>query len=478
MGLFSKNNDKPEHVFTEAQVNKLVDKAISQVTQANAVSDQGIRQRIRSIISGGYDFADTLHNIYLDFGYPCSLEFSNYWNMYRRFGIAKNVVELVPDAGWMSSPEVDGGEQFNREFDLIVDRLDLWNRMKGLDTRQRVGRYAGMFMRVKDGNKPDQPVEGSLSGVGSLVEMIPLYESQLEVITTDQDPMSKDFGQPTMYQFTGGVVGTRNEEAVNTFNIHPSRVVIAAEGADNGFIYGISVLEAIYNSLMDLRKIAGAGGEGFYKNAAQSIVFNLKDAASATTNKALLDKFTENYDEFAQNRARRAMWTPGMEATTLDSSLANPKEFFMNSLNDVAAGSKIPATILIGQQTGRLASNEDSRQFLAMVQSRRMNFMTQMLRDVIDWMIRFGVLPSSSYTVEWDDLLARSDEEKLNNAEKMAKINRDQFGSGGGEVFNEDEIREAAGFEAEPEEDAGSEELSEQDELGSQDLGEEVTGND
>ena len=205
------------------------------------------------------------------------------------------------------------------------------------------------------------------------------------------------------------------------------------------------------------------GGEGFYKNAAQSIVFDLKDPASATTNKVLLDKFNESYDDFAANRSRRAMWTPGMEATTLEASLADPKNHFMNALNDVAAGAKIPATILIGQQTGRLASNEDSRQFLSGVQSRRLNFMTEMTRDVIDWCIQFGILPASEYDVEWDDLLARSDEEKLTNADTMAAVNQKQFQSGGGIPFSEDEIREAAGFEAEEELPPGSEDLPPED---------------
>ncbi len=446
-----------ERQYSESQVVEMVDRL-----SANS-EDQGMRQRVRSIISGGYDMADTLHNIYLDFGYPSQLDFFQYWNMYRRFGIAKNVVELPVDTGWMSPPVVSGSAQFDKEFAKLIDQLNFWTRMKGLDTRQRVGRYGGVFMRVKDGKQPSEPLDTTLSGVASLVQMMPLYESQLEVISTDQNPASESFGQPTMYQFTGGVVGTRNEKATSTFNVHPSRIVIASEDSDNGFIYGVSALEAVYNSLMDLRKIAGAGGEGFYKNAAQSIVFNLKDGASAKNNTEILDKFNENYDEFAQNRSRRAMWTPGMDATTLDSNLANPKEFFMNSLNDVSAGSKIPATILIGQQTGRLASNEDAKQFLSIVQSRRENFMTEMTRNVIDWLIQFGILPASDYSVEFDDLLARSDDEKLDNAAKMAAINKTQFDAGDNTSFSSEEVRVAAGFEPEDIE-LGGEEFDDEDE--------------
>ncbi len=425
----------------------------------NAVSD--IRARIAAAVSGGYDFADTLHDIYLDFGYPQSLAFFNFWNMYRRFGIAQNVVELPVEMSWMRPPTIESetDEKFNREVEKLTDQVKLFQRLKGLDTRQRVGRYAGMFMRVRDNKKPDQPVEGKLSGVGAIMQMLPLYEGQLDVLEVDNDPTSERYTLPNTYQFKGSGTGSRNEKAADSFVIHHTRIVPAAEGADDGSIYGKPELEACYNSLMDLRKIIGGGGEGFYKNAAQNIVFDLKDTASAKSNASLLTKFNEQYDDFARNRSRRALWTPGMEAKTLDSTLVNPKDFFMNALNDVAASAKIPATLLIGQQTGRLASQEDSRGFLAGINSRNENFVTEMTRDVIDWCIDTGILPAAEYDVLWDDLLALSDTERLENAVKMADTNSKQFLSGGEAPFSGDEIRESAGFEAREEEDPGGEGL-------------------
>jgi len=462
MNLFRKKEDK-----LQATINQLI-KQVEQFNKLEPVENaaspnEGLRSRIASMISGGYDWADTLHNIYLDFGYPDNLQFDNYWNMYRRFGIAKNVVELPVDTGWVDNPEVKANEAFLKEFEKLVEEKKFWIRMKGLDTRQRVGRYAGMYMRVNDGKTADQPIEGTLSGIGSLVEMMPLYESQLEVLETDQDQMSETFGQPKMYQYSGSAEGSRNKDTTSTINIHASRVVIAAEDADNGWIYGISSLEAPYNSLMDLRKIIGAGGEGFYKNASQSVVFGLKDGASGKVNSDLLDGFNEKFDEFQKNRARRGMWAPGMDVNVLSSSLANPKEFFMNALNDVAAGTKIPATILIGQQTGRLASTEDGRNYLSTINSRRANFMTEMTLNVIAWLIKYGILPASEIELEWTDLLARSDEEKLDNSDKMASINEKQFKSGESTVFTSEEIREAAGFEPEEEEEPGTEEVDDDD---------------
>lgn len=446
------------------QVRQEVSDALDHMMmQGNAVSDEGIRQRIGQAISGGYDNADTLHNIYLDYGYPQALTFTNFWNMYRRFGIARNIVELPVDTGWMTLPTIEGNDKFNKEFEALVKQVNLWDRMRALDTRQRVGRYAGMFMRVRDGLKPNEPLEQMLNGIGSVIQLVPIYEEQLKVSATESDPMKDNFGMPTMYNFNSGSTGNRNDQSATSFGIHPSRIVIAAEGADNGGIYGISSLEASYNSLMDLRKIIGAGGEGFYKNASQNIIFELKDAASAANNATMLGKFNEAYDEFARERMRKSMWTPGLEAKTLESALVSPEHFFNIALNDVAAASKIPATILIGQQTGRLASTEDSKQFLSGINSRRENFMSKMTRDVIDWFIQHAVLPSSDYEIKWTDLLELSQEDRLTNANKMSTINELQFKSGQDAVFASEEIREQAGFDPEEMPDDEGEGLEQDD---------------
>lgn len=457
-----------EKHYTAAQVNSAVHVAVQEALTGyqlqNNSATSSVRNQIAAALSGGYDFADTLHNIYLDYGYPAKLRFFNFWNMFRRFGIARRVVTLWPDQTWLDDPIVEGSEKFMRELAVLIESKALWRRTKGLDTRQRVGQYAGMFMRVNDGKAPKEPIEGKLNGLGALVDMIPLYESQLEVLETEDDVRKDEYGKPTMYQFKGGSAGSRNPDLQDTFDIHPSRIIIASEDSDNGGIYGISALEAVYNSLMDARKVIGGGGEGFYKNASQNIIFDLKDPASAKSNKALLDKFNEQYDEFSQNRSRRAMWTPGMEAKTLDSSLTNPKEFLMNALLDISAGSNTPLALLIGNQTGRMAGDQDTKGFLGQVQARRNDFGTDMVRSVIDWMMRWGVLAKEAYTVEWPDALAPTKTEKLANADKMADINQKLFLSGGDAAFSGEEIREEAGFDPEELEDLPDETLDDDDE--------------
>lgn len=441
----------------EEKQKKAITNALNELnTILTAASNQGWLARSNGgVISGGYDNADDLHNIFEDFGYPHQLDFDNFWNMYRRHGIAARIVNLPVEVCWMDIPELDGGQTFNSQFEELVKKLKLWKRLRGLDQRQRVGRYAGLFVRVKDGKKPSQPIE-SLNGLNSVQSLTPIYEGQLEVTETEQDETDPRFGLPTMYTYNASGTGSRSTKNNVSMVIHWSRIITAAEGADDGSIYGIPSFENCYNDLMDIRKICGAGGEGFYQNTRMAPVINTKEGFSAPEGdvKTALE---EQLDEWI-GKWRKHFMSQGLELQFPDITLDRPKEFYDNSLNNCAAGSGIPAKFLIGQQTGKLAADEDSQHFLMTMNSRRENFLNDVIESVIDWFVEYNVIAEpTNLTIEWSDLLAKSDDEKLDLSEKMAAVNEKQFRAGGMAVFSEEEIREAGGYEPEdlPEPDEG-----------------------
>ena len=394
---------------------------------------------------GTYDNADALHNVFTDFGYPVELTFFNLWNMYRRFGPATAVVEMPTDICWLSPPEVKGSPAFDKEFKLFVKKTKLWNRVKGLDKRQRVGRYAGLLIEVKDGKKLNEPIE-SLNGIGSISNLKPIYEGQLEVATTDKTLGSENFNKPTMYNYNSGTTGNKNDESTFSGQIHPSRLIIAAEGADDGSIYGISSLENIFNDLMDLRKVSGAGGEGFYQNTRSAPVITAKDGYTAPKTQEKRDELETQIDDFL-GKWQKKFVTSGLEFNYPDIKLDNPKEFAENAWANISAGSKLSSDELRGTQTGVLAGDKNSKATLTRMQSRRENFLTGLVTDVIDWMMLNRVLVASDFEIEWDDLLASSDDEKLSLGGKMAEINEKSFKAGMGIVFEADEIREVSGYE-------------------------------
>ncbi len=422
----------------------------NEVNELKANQSSGdIQQRgpFQNFGGGLYDRADENHDVYADFGYPDIVDFFKLYHMYSRKGVAKNAIELPVETGWKIPPEIEANEAFDREFKKLVKKTKFWQRLKGLDTRQRVGRYAGLFMRVKDGKAPSEPIKGRFSSVESLESITPLYESQLRPTTYDKDPKSVRFNMPILYQLSSTEIGGRDEGNTASTPVHWTRIVIAAEGADNGSIFGVPVLEAGYNDLVDLRKINGGGAEGIYKNSAMKVVFDIDGSKNSKLTGGLLETLKEQFDAFIFSPFRKAFVTGGMDIKTLETKLMDPENFNKNSMSDFAASVKIAITILTGNQTGRMASDEDQKSYLNMVQSRRENWQTEMITDVIDWLMLFGLLPIAEYEVVWDDLLAASDEDRLKNADTMSVTNKNNIRVGA--VYSVDEIREAAGLDAE-----------------------------
>ncbi|WP_223148851.1 hypothetical protein [Alcaligenes faecalis] len=69
------------------------------------------------------------------------------------------------------------------------------------------------------------------------------------------------------------------------------------------------------------------------------------------------------------------------------------------------------------------------------------------IEDLVDHLTRIGVLePTGEKTVMWDDLTEQTFAERLDNAAKMSTINQTALATGE-EVFSNDEIRVAGGFD-------------------------------
>lgn len=439
-------NRKPDQSAEIATLTNLVNE-LQETIETNSAADV-VRGPFSPRGAGQYDMADTNHNVYLDLGYPAKVDFFMLYHMYSRMGVAKKAVEWPVDVGFKTLPTIEASEAFLRDFEKVVKTTGFWQRMKGLDTRQRVGNYAGLFIRVKDDLKPSDPIKIVNGAPASIVSMTPLYQSQLKPTTYDNDELSDRFGLPTIYQLSTGDVGGRNEGVSASMPVHWTRVVIAAEGADNGGIFGVPVLEPGYNDLVDLRKINGGGAEGIYKNSAMKTVFNVSDAKASKLTTSILETLSEQFNKFIFSPFRRAFSAAGMDVNLLQTDLMDPKNFNQNSLNDFTASVSIAVSILVGNQTGTLAGDQDEIASLSMVQSRRLNWMTEMIMSVIDWMILNGILPNEKYEIEWDDLLAMSDEKKLGNAKTMSETNKNNAGiTGGGLVYTQEQIAEAGGIE-------------------------------
>src|SRR5690606_18169319 len=94
----------------------------------------------------------------------------------------------------------------------------------------------------------------------------------------------------------------------------------------------------------------------------------------------------------------------GMQAKTLSVSLPIPEHFFNVSLQGFAASINCPQKILVGNQTGERASAEDAADWNRSNMARRTGTCIPAIRDVVNRLERFGILPERDWFVHWQDL--------------------------------------------------------------------------
>lgn len=433
---------------------------MSEIT-ANERFEADIERVANSVAASRQRFAESLQSVntkqskcWYDYGYPTTLTFDKLYTAYKRSGYGKAGVEVIADKCWQSNPWLEtSNKNWLSKFEAFAKRVNLWHNLKLLDYRQRTGEYGALLLTVSDGKKLETELE-SISNLDLIESVTPYYQSQMEPIDYYQNTSDPKYGLPITYQLRENVLGDRNEGTNEPRVVHESRVIIWAEGATGNSIFGNSVLEAGFNALINIEKIQGAGGEGFWKNARTAMKLNAdagKDIQQLASMykvpvEKVASKLNEKLKDFNTNLDASLM-LGGINAETISVNLPNPKEFLEGNKLEFASSVKVPMTILEGNQSGNQASQENGSTLDEQCESRRANEVNNfILRKFVGRLVDLKALPEQKdLEVMWDSLIEPSPSEKLEAAMKMVDANQKAMGTGK-VYFTVEEVRERAGY--------------------------------
>ena len=213
-------------------------------------------------------------NAWQVYGYPLDLTFAHMLAAYDRGGAGHGAVHRLLDGCWQSNPRIkspasDKETPWEVKTKALLTGVRAWAKFRDLDRRNMVGRYAALIYRVGDNKALREPMDRAQR----LVDLVPVYEDQIQVVGWNSDQNSEQYGQPTMFQYrTRPVQGVDTQGRPETWiDVHPSRVQILAEGSVGDMFDGVPLLKAGFNALVDLEKISGGSAESFLKNSARTL---------------------------------------------------------------------------------------------------------------------------------------------------------------------------------------------------------------
>lgn len=395
------------------------------------------------------------------YGYPDAVTFEQLLVAYERGGPAHGAVQRLLDRCWLRVPRIkqptaDKETPAETKLATMLTKAGVWRKLREFDRRNMIGRYAGLIYRVADGKALSEPLQRA----GRLVDLVPLYENQLKVTRWDTDNTSPNYGQPAMWQYRTipmkpgvDLQGMPEEWA----DVHPSRLQLLAEGSVSSFFDGVPLLRAGFNHLIDLEKIGGGSAESFLKNSARVVVlkFDANASPQAITSNADGTPSGKTVAQAVEEKITKlnksidaSIVTQGGDATTLQTTISDPTGSWMLAANLFAASVQIPFTILFGQQTGRLASDEDKADFISRCVSRQANALTPAIEEFITRMQAAGIIETAEWEVEWQPLDAPGDAEKADLLGKMTAAMKQAFDAGLTEpLFDANELRAVLDYE-------------------------------
>lgn len=406
----------------------------------------GLRGERGSYLSTTLDAAT--ERVWRNCQYPEKVTFEQYFRMYARNNVAARVIETFPDYSWSATPFItdEGGE--NSRFSKAVTALlsnqykaqdgvkqSLLASMKQLDVLGGIGGESLLVFGFSDGRSLSQPVSGEKDTKISWIKL--LHNGQFEVEKRDEEETSATFGDVLLYR-TKDFSGNGDLNFVNQIapgkSIHSTRCVHFKESA--GLSYGTSRIQKCYNQLLDITKLAGASAEVYWLGAFSGL--SIETDPAAQLDDPSYDRMKEETSKYFDGLARSLIFE-GATSKLLYPAIVSPKDHFDLQITMISIATGIPRRFLTGAEAAKLASQQDTLNWMERVTNRREMFVgPKVVAPVVQRCIDAGVITrplGGTFVVAWPRIQSLALNERADASRNMTAAWNSYFSSGMVEVI-------------------------------------------
>jgi uncharacterized protein len=360
-------------------------------------------------------------------GYKDNLLFDDYLGRYLRQDIAKAIIDRPVNATWQGNIELietDDAQEtpFEKEWRDLNWKFGIKSILARVDKLTGIGRYGVLLLGLDDVSNQAGFLKPVKPGKRTLAYLKPFSEKSAKVKEWEANPSNARYGMPLIYEIEVADVASGASQQVQ---VHYSRIVHIIDNSLESEVYGTPRLEAVFNRLMDLEKVVGGSAEMFWRGARpghQGVIdkdYTLTPEAE-TELQAQMDEY--------ENGLRRLLINEGVDLKSLETQVATPKDHVDVILTCISAQTGIPKRILSGSERGELSSGQDSAEWKTYTKSRREDHAEpRIIRVFVDRLIELKVLPkpSDEYAVDWEDLFAISEKDRVEIGKARANALRE-----------------------------------------------------
>lgn len=367
---------------------------------------------------------DGKRDLYEALGYPKQITFEQYWSQYSRQDIAGAIINRPVQDTWKGDFSVlnpdDKNEVLRKQFKELYKKLQLKDKFIRLDKLSSLGQYGVLLLGFNDvtpelilrRGRTEQKVIGysdpvNKSAALQLIYTMPYAENAVIISEWEKDNTSSRYGLPKMYD-----IMTSNQDGTtgNTIKVHYSRILHVTGERLNSEVYGVPVLQRVFNRLMDIEKLIGGSAEMFWRGARPGYAGEVdKEFTMSSEAKENIQTQIEEYE----HNLRRILINKGVKLESLQQQIADPANHLDIQIQMISAMTGIPKRILMGSELGELASSQDRSSWINYVNTRRQELaQPQIIEPFINMMMEYGILPTQEYEIDWQELAGMTDAER------------------------------------------------------------------
>ena len=365
-------------------------------------------QLLGTMFSGNRD-------IYATYGYAQTVTFEMMLRKYQRQDIAQRIVDTDPKAIWTDPPRPVSSlsEEYRNAWQNVFRRHNLFDTFYRADKLAGLGRFSIILFGFDDVQSTEDLAKPVQPGPRKLLYTQPYGEDVVTISALDGDPSSSNYGSPALYKISPSLHASdtlldssiTSKIKAKTFEVHASRVIHVAENTLEDSFYGQPRLLRVYNLLEDLQKVVGGSAETFWLTSNRGLHVDVDKEMDFTTDDAA--NLADEIDEY-MHELRRVIRTKGVSVKPLGSDVADPQGPFRVITAVLAAATGIPQRILLGAESGQLASAQDRANWARRVDERRVLFAEPViLRPATSLLESVGLLPqlpdNTAIEFRWPD---------------------------------------------------------------------------
>lgn len=220
-------------------------------------------------------------------------------------------------------------------------------------------------------------------------------ESLVQIVRWESNPTNPRFGKPVMYRvtlndprysYTG--VGL----PLATVFVHWSRVIHLADNLGSSEVMGCPRMQPVIGSILDARKVRGAGAEGYWRSGFTGLQFSTHPqlGGDVDVNIQELRDTAENYN----NSLQRDLIGVGGTWSTVAPNVSDPTPHHNLAIETICIQLGCPVRVFKGAERGELASSQDDADWNGRVEGRQWGYDTpRIIIPLFDRLIMMGVLP-------------------------------------------------------------------------------------